>query len=365
MSVAARTVRVATSRPYDVVVGAGVLGEAAALLRARRRVAVVSQAAVAPHAGPLAAALGAAGVAVDVVEMGDGEEAKSLATVERLCRRFAASGLLRDDVVVALGGGVVGDTAGFAAAVYHRGVDVVQAPTTVLAMVDSAVGGKTAVNLPEGKNLVGAFHQPVVVFADVATLATLPDREVRCGLGEVAKYALMGGPGDAHGIAALLEERRAAVLARDPAALTELVARCAAVKAAVVAADEEERTGLRATLNYGHTFAHALETVGGHRLSHGEAVGVGLVFAGALAGALGRVDRHEVERHRDLVASLGLPTAAGTAVPAGDLVAVMRRDKKAAGGLTFVLAGPGGLERVDDPPPAALAAAFAAVGVGG
>jgi 3-dehydroquinate synthase len=353
--------------PYDVIVGAGALGEAGALLRGRRRVAVVSQPGIADfHAPPLVAALQKAGVTTDLFLIGEGEGAKALSTVDDLCSRLAAWGLLRDDAVVALGGGVVGDTAGFAAAVYYRGVAVVHAPTTLLAQVDAAIGGKTAVNLPEGKNLVGAFHQPLAVYADVSTLSTLPPREYRAGLGEIAKYALMPS-GDR--VAAIVERHAPAVVARDPDVLTDLVAACAAMKAHVVAADPQERTGLRATLNLGHTLGHALESVGGYSLLHGEAVAVGLVFAGALAGAMERIDQDAVDRYRNVVSALDLPTA----VPDGGrggadrdaLIDSMRRDKKAKGGLTFVLPGPLGLETVHDPDPRALDVAFAAVGVGG
>jgi 3-dehydroquinate synthase len=353
------------SSGYDVVVGTDVLATAGALLAGRRKVAVVSQSVVADFHGPtLTAALHAAGAETDVFLIGDGEDAKTLATVDDLCRRLAAWGLLRGDAVVALGGGVVGDTAGFAAAVYHRGVAVVQAPTTLLAQVDAAIGGKTAVNLPQGKNLVGAFHQPIGVLADVATLATLPPREYRAGLGEVAKYSLMPG-GDE--VADIVRQDAAAIVSREPGALTRLVAACAAIKAAVVAADPEERTGLRATLNYGHTLAHALETDGGYELLHGEAVAVGLVFASALAGALERIDARVVEHHREVLAALELPVAVPGDADPDALLAVMRRDKKAAGGLTFVLPiardGDVVLETVDDPDRRALDVAFAAVGV--
>jgi 5-deoxy-5-amino-3-dehydroquinate synthase len=349
--------------PYDVVVGAGALAEAGALLGGRRRVAVVSQPGVADfHAPALTAALQRAGTTTDLFLIGEGEDAKSLTTVDELCSRFAAWGLLRDDAVVALGGGVVGDTAGFAAAVYHRGIAVVQAPTTLLAQVDAAIGGKTAVNLPEGKNLVGAFHQPVGVFADVGTLATLPPREYRAGLGEVAKYALMPGGEE---VAVLVDAHAPAIVARDPEVLTELVAACAAIKAHVVATDPEERTGLRATLNLGHTLGHALESVGGYELLHGEAVAVGLVFAGALAGALERIDGEGVAHYVDVVANLDLPTAVPGPADPDALLASMRRDKKSVGGLTFVLPGPRGLETVHDPDPRALDLAFRAVGVGG
>jgi 3-dehydroquinate synthase len=351
-------------RGYEIVVGAGLLPDTAGILAGRARVAVVSQPAVAERwAAPVTTSLEAAGVSVELFLMGEGEEAKSLATVEDLCRRFAAWGLLRGDAVVALGGGVVGDTAGFTAAAYHRGIACLQAPTTLLAQVDAAIGGKTGVNLPEGKNLVGAFHQPVGVVADVDTLATLPEREYRAGLGEVAKYAFMGDAG----LTARLTspEGSAALLARDPEPLVEVVAACAAIKGAVVAADEHERTGLRATLNYGHTLAHALETAGHYDLLHGEAVSIGLVFATELAGTLGRLDQSEVARTREMLAALGLPVTAPDGVAAPELLALMRRDKKAAGGLTFVLPAEGGgpLERVDDPPAPALERAFAAVGI--
>jgi 3-dehydroquinate synthase len=358
-----RRVTIGVDPPYDVVVGGGVLAQVGDILGGRRCVAVVSQPAIADrYEAAVVDVLRAAGAEVLVSTMGDGEAAKSLGTVERLCSEWAAGGLLRGDAVVALGGGVVGDTAGFAASVYHRGVSVVQCATTLLAQVDAAIGGKTAVNLPEGKNLVGAFHQPLAVLADVTTLATLPEREYRAGLGEVAKYALMGGPDDRYGLASVIGDQGDAIAARDPGVLTELVSRCAAIKAAVVAADPYERTGIRATLNYGHTLGHALETTSRHDLHHGEAVAVGLVFAGALASALERVPPEEADRHRDLVASLHLPTRAD-GVHADELLTVMRRDKKARGGLTFVLAGPEGLATVEDPPEPALTTAFRAVGV--
>ena len=357
------TVGASGNGPYDVVVGEGALARAGELLAGRRKVAVVSQAGIADfHAPALLTALHAAGIDTDLFLMGDGEDAKALRTVEDLCSQLAGWGLLRNDAIVALGGGVVGDTAGFVASVYHRGIDVVQAPTTLLAQVDAAIGGKTAVNLPEGKNLVGAFHQPIGVLADVATLATLPPREYRSGLGEVAKYALMPG---GERVAAIVESHASEIVDRVPEVLVGLVAACAAIKAAVVAADPHERTGLRATLNLGHTLGHALESVGGYELLHGEAVAVGLVFAGALACALERVDDSTVARYRHVVSSLGLPTQVPGRVDADALLASMRRDKKSLGGLTFVLPGGDGLETVHDPDSRAISAALRAVGVGG
>jgi 5-deoxy-5-amino-3-dehydroquinate synthase len=345
-------------RSYDVLVGEGAVEELAGVVAGRRRAAIVTQATIpAALVAGVRAACDRAGVAHETFLMGDGEDHKSLTTIDDLCRRFTQWGLLRGDVVIALGGGVVGDTAGFAAAVYYRGVDVVQVPTTLLAMVDSAIGGKTGVNLPEGKNLVGAFHQPRAVLADPLALATLSDREYRCGLGEIAKYALMGDD--------FVSAHTAALLARDPAVLAGVIARAAAIKAQYVSADEFERTGTRAALNYGHTLAHALETASGHALLHGEAVAVGLVFAAQLAGTLERIDQHVVLHHEYLVAGLGLPRQAPPGLRADDLVPIMARDKKSAGGLTFMLAGPSGIERVDDPDPAAVRKALAAVGVEG
>jgi 5-deoxy-5-amino-3-dehydroquinate synthase len=230
-------------------------------------------------------------------------------------------------VVVAVGGGVVTDTAGFAAAVYHRGVAVVPVATTLLAQVDAAIGGKTGVNLPEGKNLVGAFWQPHAVLCDTETLASLPPREYLSGCGEMAKYHFLGGAG--------LSEL----------SLDERVARCVAIKADVVAADEREG-GRRAVLNYGHTLAHALETVGRYDLRHGEAVGIGLVFAARLARRLGRVDDGRVTEHESVVRSYDLPTRRPRGVRTETLVDCMARDKKAVDGLTFVLDGPAGVETV-------------------
>jgi 5-deoxy-5-amino-3-dehydroquinate synthase len=343
-------------RRYDVNIGPDALAALPETLRDRRRIAVVTQERIpAAIVDRVVGALRAASSGqTEVFFMGDGEDAKTLATIDDLCRWFAQWGLLRNDAVVAVGGGVVGDTAGFAAATYYRGVDVVQVPTTLLAMVDSAIGGKTGVNLPEGKNLVGAFHQPIAVFADPSVLQTLPEREYKCGLGEIAKYALMEGH----------EIDVDSLVARDADALTSAVSQSAAIKARYVVADEFERSGVRAVLNYGHTLAHALETATGHALLHGEAVAVGLVYAGALAGALERIDNAAVERHVAIVGGLGLPVEAPAGLRADDLLPIMARDKKSSGSLTFMLKGPSGtIERVDDPDPAAVRKAFGAVGV--
>ncbi len=353
--------------PYDVLVGPGALARVAEVVGDRRRVVVVSHPHLVESYGGALDGLWSAERPAWFETIEDGEGAKSLATIDRLCRAFAAGGLLRGDAVVALGGGVVGDTAGFAAAVFHRGVAVVQAPTTVLAQVDSAIGGKTAVNLPEGKNLVGAFHQPIAVVADTDTLATLPERDFRSGLGEVAKYALMP---EGSALVDLLRLQVDRVLTRDAAVLGELVAACAAIKADVVAADPHERTGIRARLNFGHTFGHALETTtaglgadDSAGIAHGEAVAIGLVFDVNLAHAMERVGLDVVDRVHGVVAGLGLPTEVPGELAAAALTDVMRRDKKSTGGLTFVVPGADGLGLVTDPPPVALEHAFRAVGV--
>ena len=276
------------------------------------------------------------GIEHEVVVIGDGEQHKTMATVESLCRRFAGAGLTRNDVVIGVGGGMVTDLAGFAAAVWHRGVPVVHVATSLLAMIDAAIGGKTGANLPEGKNLVGAFWQPSGVICDLDHLATLPPREMRCGLGEMAKYHFLTG-----------DDLLALPLA-------ERIARCVAIKAEVVAGDEREG-GRRAILNYGHTLAHALETATDHRLAHGEAVAIGLVYAAHLAEALGRIDGDRVRQHEAVVGgAYELDTRLPSGLDPAALIALMGRDKKALDGLTFVLDGPAGVEVVAGVPEAAV-----------
>ena len=309
---------------YPVVVGEGAAAGLPGLLDpSARRVAVVTQAGI---DFPVEV-----GREHRVFPIGDGEQAKTLGTVEDLCRAWSRWGLTRGDQVVAVGGGVVTDTAGFAAAVYHRGVGVVHVPTTLLGMVDAAIGGKTGVNLPEGKNLVGAFWQPAAVVCDTAALATLPERERRSGLGEMAKYHFLTGDDL---LALPLDER---------------IAACVRIKAAVVAADEREdpaqRRG-RAVLNYGHTLAHALENAGEYGLRHGEAVAVGLAYAAELAWYLERIDDARVGEHYRVLAAYGLSATPPGGLDRDRLLALMGRDKKAVDGLTFVLDGPGGVEVV-------------------
>jgi 5-deoxy-5-amino-3-dehydroquinate synthase len=338
--VTATTVTVhAAGTTYPVVVGPGVRAQLAQRLPAgARRVAVVTQPGIVLDLDP--------GREHEVFAIGQGEGAKTLATVEELCRAWSRWGLTRADHVVAVGGGVVTDVAGFAAAVYHRGVGVVHVPTTLLGMVDAAIGGKTGVNLPEGKNLVGAFWQPSAVLCDTDALTTLPEREQRSGRGEMAKYHFLTGDD---------------LLALP---LGQRIAACVRIKAQVVAADEREdlaaRTG-RATLNYGHTLAHALETAGSYDLRHGEAVAVGLVYAAVLAHHLGRIGRPRVDEHRRVVDAYGLRATLPDGADADELLALMGRDKKAVDGLTFALDGPDGVEVVTGVAPEAAAAALDAM----
>ncbi len=335
--------------PYEVIVGDGARTELARVVAERvpgaRRAAVVTQSSL--TAEPWFLDLDP-GVDFEVHVVPDGEAAKVPRTVERLCSALVRQGLARADVVVAVGGGVVTDVAGFAAAAYHRGVPYVNVATTLLAQVDAAIGGKTGVNLPEGKNLMGAFWQPAGVLCDTATLATLSAREWACGRGEMAKYAFLGsGPPDTSILTLPLDEQ---------------VARCAAIKAGVVAADEREG-GRRMVLNYGHTLAHALEAASfsDGDLRHGEAVAIGLVYAALLARRLGRIDDDRVALHRSVVGGFDLPSA----LPAGSdpeaLVALMARDKKAHHDLTFVLDGPRGVEPVSGVDPADALATLSAM----
>lgn len=320
-------------RSYDVLVGHGARHDLVTLIPERaRRVAIVTQSSIPASLR----ALDVGSRDVEVFEIGEGEAHKSLATVEELTRGFARMGLTRHDIVVGVGGGMVTDVAGFAAASWHRGIPVVHVATTLLAMVDAAIGGKTGVNLPEGKNLVGAFWQPSGVVCDLDALDSLPERERRCGLGEMAKYHFLTGDDL---LALPLDER---------------IARSVEIKAEVVASDERE-DGRRALLNYGHTLAHALEMATDHTLAHGEAVAIGLVFAAELAHELGRIDEGRVDDHRRVVAGeYGLSTTAPPGLDADDLVELMGRDKKALDGLTFVLDGSSGVEVVADVDPDAI-----------
>lgn len=324
-------------RSYPVLVGPGLLdgiGEACARLGLGRRVAVVTQPPAAPYAARVRASLEAAGFVVTALEVPDGEAAKSLEQARVLWDAFLAAGLDRSAWVAAVGGGVVGDLAGFAAATYMRGLGLVQVPTTLLAQVDASVGGKVAVNHPAAKNLIGAFHQPRLVLVDPETLGTLPEREYRSGLAEVVKT---GAALDAE-LFGRLETGVEAVRRRDPGVLEGLIAACCADKATIVQQDEREESGLRMVLNYGHTVGHALETLGGYvTWRHGEAVAVGMVVAGRLSIRLGLADPAVATRQEALLGALGLPTDFAGPEP-DEVVTVLRRDKKAREGrVPFVL----------------------------
>ncbi|PRY50675.1 3-dehydroquinate synthase [Geodermatophilus tzadiensis] len=347
-----RRVTVAGEQPYEVVIGPGAQAKLALLLAGTARAAVV-------HAPPLAALAGAAvetlqtaGVAAEAVVVPDGEAAKTAEVAARVWDELGRLGLTRSDAVVGVGGGAVTDLAGFVAATWLRGVRVVQVPTSVLGMVDAAVGGKTGINTAAGKNLVGAFHPPAGVLADTDVLAGLPEAEFRSGMAEVVKCGLIADAG-------ILD-----LLTADPTGrrdTEELIERSVAVKAAAVGEDLHD-TGVREFLNYGHTLGHAIERVEDFGWRHGEAVAVGLVFAAELAGQAGLLTPAEVDRHRSLVAAMGLPTRYR-----GDwaaLQAVMRRDKKKAsdGRQRFVvLDGLGNPRILADPDQAWLDAAWAAV----
>jgi len=320
---------------YPITIGPGLLGNARlydAQIAGRGDLLVVTNTTIAPlYLGKLRDALGDRRV-VDCV-LPDGEQHKTLATLSRVFDALIAAKLNRDVTVLALGGGVVGDIAGFAAACYQRGVGYVQLPTTLLAQVDSSVGGKTGVNHPDGKNLIGAFHQPLAVLADTDTLATLPERELRAGLAEVIKYGCIWDPL----FFAWLEANVDALTGREPEALAHAIGESCAIKAAVVGRDERE-SNLRAILNFGHTFGHAIEAATHYeRYLHGEAVGIGMVMAADLSQRLGLIDRHARARVRELLLRAGLPVETPR-IGAAHAFELMQMDKKVlAGTLRLVL----------------------------
>lgn len=325
-------------RSYEIHIGSGVLnsaGEVVALQMGARHAVIVSDANVrTPHADRVMNSLSETGVRVNGLLVAPGEGTKSPEQLVRLWQELLETGADRKSVIVAVGGGVIGDLAGFLAATYTRGVRFVQVPTTLLAMVDSSVGGKTGINLPSAKNMVGAFWQPASVLIDTDTLKTLPEREYRSGLAEVVKYGVIL---DAD-FFDYLEANVDGLLARDPEVLKTIIARSCWLKAGVVEQDEREETGLRAVLNYGHTFCHAIEAVAGYgQYLHGEAVAIGMVCASRLAERLGRIPSQMTLRQEQLLAKLGLPTAV-LGLDSDELVAAMRHDKKVEHGeLRFVL----------------------------
>jgi len=309
------------TRSYPVVVGHGVVGEIDSLLpKSAKRAVIVTQKEIGFVVKPK--------IDSTTVFIGNGEQHKNLQTIEMLSQKFAEFGLTRNDVVIGVGGGMVTDVAGFAAASWHRGTSVLHVSTSLVGMVDAAIGGKTGVNIDQGKNLVGAFWQPCAVVCDLDALKTLPEREMRCGLGEVAKYHFLTGDD---------------LLALE---MPQRIARCVEIKAKIVAADERESGG-RALLNYGHTLAHALERSSDFSLAHGEAVAVGMIYAAHLAHAMQRISQARVEEHYKVIGqTYGLKVKPDEKIDRKELIELMRHDKKAVSGLTFVLDGASGIEVV-------------------
>jgi 3-dehydroquinate synthase len=351
------TIEVAVDPPYPVIIGTGLLGELGELVGSRHRVAILHQPVLAQTAEAIRHHLSEKGVDAHRIELPDAEAGKDLQVVAFLWEVLGRIGIDRKDAIVSLGGGAATDVAGFAAATWLRGVDIVHVPTTLLAMVDAAIGGKTGINTDAGKNLVGAFHQPAAVVVDLAVLQTLPPNELVAGMAEVVKAGFIADPV----ILEMIEADPQAAVDPSGVILPELIRRAIAVKATVVAADERE-SALREILNYGHTLAHAIERRERYRWRHGAAVSVGLVFAAELARLTGRLDSATAQRHRDVLVALGLPvTYDADALP--ELLGYMAGDKKTRSGvLRFVvldgLAKPG---RLEGPDPALLVAAYAEV----
>jgi 3-dehydroquinate synthase len=340
-------VRVGGDAPYDVVIGTGVLGELPSLVGEAGIVAVVHAEGLPEIARPVCHALADAGYDARPLPVPDGEAGKDVSVLAGLWSAFARLGMTRTDAIVGVGGGATTDLAGFAAATWLRGVRAVLVPTTLLGMVDAAVGGKTAIDIPEGKNLVGAFHPPAGVLCDLATLVTMPRADYVAGLAEVIKAGFIADPR----ILDLVEEDPEAAGRPDGPHTLELIERAVAIKARVVSEDLRE-SGLREILNYGHTLGHAIEKVEAYRFRHGDAVAIGMVYAAELAGLAGRLDAGVVKRHREILTAVGLPTSYA-AEAWSELRAAMRVDKKARGArLRFVvldgLAAPGRLEDPDE-----------------
>jgi len=325
-------------RSYDILIGKGLLSHAAEYLQplklGKRGVIITDTNVESRYGGVLSDALSKGGITAEILSVPAGEASKSLRQAHRLFEKLPSLGLDRQSFVIALGGGVVGDLAGYVAACYLRGVALVQIPTSLLAQVDSSVGGKTGVNLPQGKNLVGAFHQPRLVLADIDTLGTLPERELRSGFAEVIKH---GAIRDA-AFFEWLEHEYKHVFNLNPDAVTHVVRRCCEIKAEVVSADERE-SGLRAILNFGHTVGHAMEALSEYvGLLHGEAIAMGMCCSARLSVKRGGLSEAEARRLTDLIVASGLPTKLGTKFKLEELLAAARLDKKARNGkLRFVL----------------------------
>ena len=317
-------------RSYDVLIGTGVADRAEEWLPSGDPMPawIVTHPSLADGAARIAKAIESAGRRAEVLEVAEGERSKSFECAAGLCAELASRQARRTDLLVGLGGGVIGDLAGFVASIYQRGMRLAHVPTTLLAQVDSSVGGKTGLNLAVAKNVIGTIHQPATVVSDVALLGSLPDAEVTSGLAEVIKYGLIAEPS----LLALIESRVEDLRARDTALLEEIVESCVRVKAGVVARDEVD-AGERAVLNYGHTFGHAIEITTGMR--HGEAVALGMMAAAYLAEEMDMIDSGHVELHREVLSTVGLPVAVPLDVE--DLERAWSLDKKYSGGVRFVL----------------------------
>ncbi len=360
-STAPVTIDVAVDPPYPVIIGTGLLGELGEQLAGSRRIAIMHQPVLTQTAEAIRSFLADKGFDAHRIEIPDAEDGKDLPVVGFVWEVLGRIGIDRKDAVVSLGGGAATDVAGFVAATWLRGVSIVHIPTTLLGMVDAAVGGKTGINTDAGKNLVGAFHQPRAVLVDLATLETLPRNELVAGMAEIVKAGFIADPT----ILDLIEADPEAALDPSGTVLPELIRRSIAVKAGVVAADEKE-SALREILNYGHTLAHAIERRERYRWRHGAAVSVGLVYAAELGRLAGRLDDDTANRHRTVLTALGLPVSYD-ADAFGQLLEYMAGDKKnRAGVLRFVvldgLAKPG---RLEGPDPALLAAAYSEVAADG
>jgi 3-dehydroquinate synthase len=353
------TVDVDVDRPYPVIIGTGLLGDLTRILAGRHRVAILYQPTLTATAEAIRAALADSGVDAHRIEIPDAEAGKELPVLGFIWEVLGRIGIGRKDAVVSLGGGAATDVAGFAAATWLRGVDVVHVPTTLLGMVDAAVGGKTGINTDAGKNLVGAFHQPLAVLVDLATLESLPRNEIVAGMAEIVKAGFIADPV----ILDLIEADPEAALDASGTVLPELIRRAITVKAEVVAADERE-SELREILNYGHTLAHAIERRERYQWRHGAAVSVGLVFAAELGRLAGRLDDATADRHRTILTSLGLPVDYDAdAFP--QLLEHMAGDKKSRSGVLrfVVLDGLGKPGRLEGPDPSLLVAAYSEIGV--
>ncbi len=360
--------RVQSSRgDYEIAVRRGGLAELGdgvqrAAPKARNVMLAMDEAVQKPWGERARSSLVITGFGVSTIALKADESQKCIAAVERVWAAMLQAGMQRNDVLVALGGGVIGDLAGFAAATYQRGIPLVMAPTTLLAMVDASIGGKTAVNLPLpsgglGKNMAGAFHAPAWVLADINTLETLSDRDFRCGLAECVKHALICDPQ----LLGWIEANRARIASRDPDTLQALVERSAEIKATIVSADEFEEDG-RSNLNLGHTFAHALESVLHDELRHGEAVAIGLVAAAAASRTVGLEGAMDPQVLAGILAQLGLPTRVPRAVDRHALLAAMAHDKKGQGGVVPLVLMTGGGPVRSKVAPEVVAAGWSAVG---